>query len=1014
MQIDERALNFIQKAKAAGFSQQEVYDELVAKGYDVGAPREEIQEWKAPEPEKSPYSAMDKVKYTLRAAGEAAPIGMGDLTAGYVATQARNVADVTHGKDLKTRLEGAKRFIDYTTPIGQIKMLKEGTFGKERADFIKEQEEFAKHHGGLNFLGEMVGGALTGGVGAAKNVIGKQGIKALMGTGAREGAKFGSIYGAGSGFTQDTDKLSVYDALKGAALGGAGGAVFGAALPPAIALGGKGLKAGSNLVGKFFGTKKAAEREAQKILEKAGGTSANEVVGADEGVVALKNAIKSDKGLAKEIEQMADEKLINSADTTKKIISDTLGADDIEAAKDLASAQYREVLASDPIYVPDNIYKNKGLKKAVKNAIKNDYNDELEKKGINSLYGVQAVKEELDDMIAKSMVVGKKGIAEPTKATVRLQDVKAKFLENVDAVAPQYKQVREDFEKAIAPYNILGGLLKDQGRERANTIKAILTNKNKTAISDVFGKEKAEALFDALRKQSRLNENYNALYNAAHTELTKSTPIGNKAPWRESVESLGSIVGTVADMARFGGAKRLRRNIAEILLSGQKPSVKAPVKSIPQGSGQSIAGYLGGKLKEKGGYAMGNKPISKITSEKSSQLKKDLKVLGYKKDVFYNDEIYVPSENALNKIQAYKDIVDGKHFSGSLIDLGETPKKLLDGGVENHNLYISYDVISKAQGGKNAGHDLAKDIIKEIPEKLYNPIAVLNSRNKLGGSVVVTELKDKTGKPVIAAIRLDKTPQGVVINDIKSIHGRESFDELFGFSLDEGKLRKIDLKKMENIPSTYRAIIARGSKYSPSNSIVDDKGNVKTNFLKVAGALRHTTNSEGEAIAKRKFGLSNFWDLFKKSKIVDEQGRPLKVFHASDADFDTFDMSKGRINMDIKGAFFSPWELDAKGYGKNVRAFYLNIKNPADEQTAYKALRKYQGQNGAGEKAKQDLIRQGYDGVNNGNEEYIAFFPEQIKSVFNRGTFSPKTGNVYKSLIGGLGISQILKNKESK
>ena len=36
MQIDERALNFIQKAKAAGFSQQEVYDELVAKGYEVG------------------------------------------------------------------------------------------------------------------------------------------------------------------------------------------------------------------------------------------------------------------------------------------------------------------------------------------------------------------------------------------------------------------------------------------------------------------------------------------------------------------------------------------------------------------------------------------------------------------------------------------------------------------------------------------------------------------------------------------------------------------------------------------------------------------------------------------------------------------------------------------------------------------------------------------------------------------------------------------------------------------
>lgn len=35
----------------------------------------------------------------------------------------------------------------------------------------------------------------------------------------------------------------------------------------------------------------------------------------------------------------------------------------------------------------------------------------------------------------------------------------------------------------------------------------------------------------------------------------------------------------------------------------------------------------------------------------------------------------------------------------------------------------------------------------------------------------------------------------------------------------------------------------------------------------------------------------------------------------------------------------------------DVKVYYLNITNPADEQTGYKALRKYQGQNGAGIKA---------------------------------------------------------------
>lgn len=117
------------------------------------------------------------------------------------------------------------------------------------------------------------------------------------------------------------------------------------------------------------------------------------------------------------------------------------------------------------------------------------------------------------------------------------------------------------------------------------------------------------------------------------------------------------------------------------------------------------------------------------------------------------------------------------------------------------------------------------------------------------------------------------------------------------------------------------------------------------------------------------------------SMIRDEDGNLLKVYHGTDADFTVFDMNKGRSNMDIQGAFFSPWDIDAEGYGPNVRAFYLDIKNPAPENVAYRALNAHKGQNGAGRMAREDLIRMGYDGVNNGNEEFIAFYPEQIKSA---------------------------------
>ncbi|MDO4379114.1 MAG: hypothetical protein Q4C64_08330, partial [Erysipelotrichia bacterium] len=147
-------------------------------------------------------------------------------------------------------------------------------------------------------------------------------------------------------------------------------------------------------------------------------------------------------------------------------------------------------------------------------------------------------------------------------------------------------------------------------------------------------------------------------------------------------------------------------------------------------------------------------------------------------------------------------------------------------------------------------------------------------------------------------------------------------------------------------------------------------------------------------------------EYFKDSKVRDEDGNLLVVYHGSYEDFTVFDKTKGRANMDIQGMFFSPLELDAEDYGPNVKAYYLNITNPADEQTGYKALKKYQGQNEAGIKAREYLESLGYDGVNNGNEEYIAFNSNQIKLIDNAAPTSKsdirysKDTNFTKALTG--------------
>ena len=137
------------------------------------------------------------------------------------------------------------------------------------------------------------------------------------------------------------------------------------------------------------------------------------------------------------------------------------------------------------------------------------------------------------------------------------------------------------------------------------------------------------------------------------------------------------------------------------------------------------------------------------------------------------------------------------------------------------------------------------------------------------------------------------------------------------------------------------------------------------------------------------------------SKVVDENGEPMVVYHGSDADFDVFDKTKGRANMDIQGMFFSPWAYESEGYGKNVRAFFLNIKNPATGSKSYEVFSKYESGNYAGIKARDELEHSGYDGVASGDMEdedleFIAFEPNQIKSATdNNGAFSPDDANIY-------------------
>jgi hypothetical protein len=157
---------------------------------------------------------------------------------------------------------------------------------------------------------------------------------------------------------------------------------------------------------------------------------------------------------------------------------------------------------------------------------------------------------------------------------------------------------------------------------------------------------------------------------------------------------------------------------------------------------------------------------------------------------------------------------------------------------------------------------------------------------------------------------------------------------------------------------------------------------------------------------------------FGDSKVVDENGEPLVVYHGTQGDFSEFrDDIEGRA-----GYYFTADKQFAnsfaEGYGANVMPVYLSISKPADLRrgvpgSVYDAL-ETQGYSRLVELYESDpdeiwnfldgdselaeaLGRAGYDGMRlsepAGRREvfsWVAFRPEQIKSAIgNRGTFNP-------------------------
>ena len=190
-------------------------------------------------------------------------------------------------------------------------------------------------------------------------------------------------------------------------------------------------------------------------------------------------------------------------------------------------------------------------------------------------------------------------------------------------------------------------------------------------------------------------------------------------------------------------------------------------------------------------------------------------------------------------------------------------------------------------------------------------------------------------------------------------------------------------------------------------------------------------NNENNDIHSRNFKLwFGDWENNpdKASKVVDDFGKPLSVFHGTEAQipegenfpFAIFNVegkdNQGGTNTQGTGAWFHSNRKAAKTYGDFVYEVYLDIKNPyivsVNQNNQQQILRK-----------KEQIVRdvkagkfgQGYDGVIFANIEdvknyyeatsaddvmgdvYVVFRQEQIKSAtHNNGQYGRKEQNIFR------------------
>lgn len=232
-------------------------------------------------------------------------------------------------------------------------------------------------------------------------------------------------------------------------------------------------------------------------------------------------------------------------------------------------------------------------------------------------------------------------------------------------------------------------------------------------------------------------------------------------------------------------------------------------------------------------------------------LQKDKKTLKEIRDLFYQALEETKSvgntresgDDVRYSVKEFAEQVDqieaGTFPRGNHVYVGATPKILADIGLNgNLPMLTTAQHIRKAMLPKNDKthqHGLTEAQIKALPQKIANPVMIMDSLDPSRNAViVVTDMMDADGSPIIAAIKADGRGMfndvEVDTNFVLSYYGRDGFHNFIDKNISADTFLYIDKTKSRSLSNqAKRQFFGKLDKYD--FDIIIRKTNANVNVL---------------------------------------------------------------------------------------------------------------------------------------------------------------------------------------